>query len=241
MSPSEPTAIVPFFGQRPNIFAGFVEHELDEAVRVDLARAHPAVPEQHQARLDARGAVRDLREVVLAEELLAGLVHAERAVVGGDDLEVVLLRAPSRARPGSTSRAAAATSRTSRPRSRAARSRRRRGTGTAGRSRRRRAGPCRAPASPSRARPRRRGGRCRSGTPAISASAIARPWPRPRRAWAASARGTSARSAPLRSASFTSVSMTPPFSACMQTSPPFSRVLSSALKIVASSTMNTPG
>ena len=35
--------------------------------------------------------------------------------------------------------------------------------------------------------------------------------------------------------------MTPPFSACMQTSPPFSRVLSSALKIVASSTMKTPG
>ena len=58
---------------------------------------------------------------------------------------------------------------------RAARSRRRRGTGTAGRSRRRRAGPCRAPASPSRARPSTRGGRCRSGTPAISASAIARP------------------------------------------------------------------
>ncbi len=35
--------------------------------------------------------------------------------------------------------------------------------------------------------------------------------------------------------------MTPPFSACMQMRPPFSRVLSSALKIVASSTMKTPG
>ena len=35
--------------------------------------------------------------------------------------------------------------------------------------------------------------------------------------------------------------MTPPFSACMHTRPPFSPVRRSARKIVASSTMNTPG
>ncbi len=35
--------------------------------------------------------------------------------------------------------------------------------------------------------------------------------------------------------------MTPPFSACMHTSPPFSPVRRNALKIVASSTMKTPG
>ena len=46
---------------------------------------------------------------------------------------------------------------------------------------------------------------------------------------------------PLRSASLTRVSMTPPFSACMQMSPPFSFVFSRARKMVASSTMNTPG
>ena len=43
------------------------------------------------------------------------------------------------------------------------------------------------------------------------------------------------------SAFFTRTSMTPPFSACMQMSPPFSPVRTSALKIDASSTMKTPG
>ena len=35
--------------------------------------------------------------------------------------------------------------------------------------------------------------------------------------------------------------MTPPFSACMQINPPLSLVLRIALKMVASSTMKTPG
>ena len=43
------------------------------------------------------------------------------------------------------------------------------------------------------------------------------------------------------SARFTSTSITPPFSACMQMRPPFSAVRDSALKMEASSTMNTPG
>jgi hypothetical protein len=79
------------------------------------------------------------------------------------------------------------------------------------------------------------------GTSAISASAMARPVASPSArvgrvsAWYFGAVW------PLRSASFTSVSMTPPFSACMQTSPPFSFVLRRARKIVASSTWNTPG
>ena len=63
------------------------------------------------------------------------------------------------------------------------------------------------------------------GTPAISASAIARPVASPSArvgrvsAWYLGA------VCPLRSASLTSVSITPPFSACMQMSPPLSRVL----------------
>ena len=79
------------------------------------------------------------------------------------------------------------------------------------------------------------------GTPAISARAMARPVASPSarvgrvRAWYLGAVW------PLRSASFTSVSMTPPFSACMQTSPPFSFVFKSARKMVASSTWKTPG
>ncbi len=79
------------------------------------------------------------------------------------------------------------------------------------------------------------------GTPAISARAIARPVASPSvpggrvRAWYLGAVW------PLRSASATRVSITPPFSACMQISPPFSRVRLRALKIVASSTIRRPG
>ena len=62
-------------------------------MHVDLARAHAAVPDEHQAGLDAGRAVGDLREVVLADLLLGRLVHAERAMVGGDDLQVVLRQA----------------------------------------------------------------------------------------------------------------------------------------------------
>src|SRR4051794_18999836 len=40
--------------------------------------------------LDTRRAVRDLREVVLTELLL--LLHAERTVIGGDDLQIIRLQ-----------------------------------------------------------------------------------------------------------------------------------------------------
>jgi hypothetical protein len=45
----------------------------------------------------------------------------------------------------------------------------------------------------------------------------------------------------LASASFTSTSITPPFSACMQIVPPFLPVRRIARKMLASSSMNTPG
>ena len=79
------------------------------------------------------------------------------------------------------------------------------------------------------------------GTSAISASAMAR--------CVASASARAGRVSawyfgavlPSASAFFTSTSMTPPFSACMQMVPPFFPVLSSALKMLASSSMKTPG
>ena len=100
--------------------------------------------------------------------------------------------------------------------SRLARSRRRRGTGTAGRSRRRRAGPCRAPASPSRARRRTTGGRCRSGRRPSRRARWRGRWPRPPPACGRVSAWYFGAVWPSRSASLTSVSITPPFSACMQ-------------------------
>ena len=79
------------------------------------------------------------------------------------------------------------------------------------------------------------------GTSAISASAMARC------VASASARAGLVNAwylgavLPSASAFFTSTSMTPPFSACMQMVPPFFPVRSSALKMLASSSMNTPG
>src|SRR5438105_13459976 len=72
--------------------------ELDPAVERDALRHHASVVQQHHARLDARRAVRDLREVAFAEllllrEALEALLHAERAVVGRHDLQVVLREA----------------------------------------------------------------------------------------------------------------------------------------------------
>src|ERR1043165_4233952 len=64
--------------------------DLDEAIHRDLA-LRDAFPEQMQTRLDARHAVRDLREVVSAQLLL--VFHAEGAVVCRDDREVVVAQA----------------------------------------------------------------------------------------------------------------------------------------------------
>ena len=62
--------------------------------------------QQLQAVLDAGAAVGNLGEVVFAERLL--IFKAERAVVGGDDLQVVLAQALPQLRLILASRAAAA-------------------------------------------------------------------------------------------------------------------------------------
>src|SRR5215831_4859761 len=64
--------------------------DLDEAIERDLPGAH-AFPEEIEAGLDSRHAIRDLREIVAAELLL--LLHAERAMVGRDHLQIVVSEA----------------------------------------------------------------------------------------------------------------------------------------------------
>ena len=66
--------------------------DLDPALLRDPAADDAAVVEQVDPVLDAGQAVRDLPEVAPAELLLA--VEVERAVVGRDDLEVVLDAGP---------------------------------------------------------------------------------------------------------------------------------------------------
>ncbi len=63
-------------------------NDLDPAFAADPPGDHAAVVEQVDAVLDARQTVRDLAEVTLAEVLLA--FEIERAVVGRDELEVIL-------------------------------------------------------------------------------------------------------------------------------------------------------
>ena len=98
--------------------------QLDHPVERDPALADAEVVDHLQPVLEARAAVRDLREVVLADRLLA--VPEEGAVVGRDRRQRRRCAPRSRARPGSPCRAAAARRRTSRPRSPARRGRRRR-------------------------------------------------------------------------------------------------------------------
>ena len=87
MSASEPGAIVPLRGKRPKIFAG--EVDVSSTKRLSEMRSGPDAAVVHQAhpRLDAGRAVRNLREVSLAQRLL--LLHAERTVVGGNGLQIV--------------------------------------------------------------------------------------------------------------------------------------------------------
>ncbi len=101
----------------------------------DLARDDALVQQVHPV-LDARHPVRDLGEVAAAQFLL--VLEAERAVVGGDDRQVVGPQPAPQRRPGATSPAAAAKPRTWRLRSPASPGLRWTGTGTAGTSRRRR-------------------------------------------------------------------------------------------------------
>src|ERR671922_559955 len=66
----------------PEELRGLRRVELDEPVEVEASRADAELVQDHQAILDARRTVRDLREVVPAERLL--VVEPERRVVGRD-------------------------------------------------------------------------------------------------------------------------------------------------------------
>ena len=113
--------------------------QVDHPVERDPARADAEVVDHLQPVLEARAAVRDLREVVFPERLLP--VPEERAVVGRDRRERVgAHRVPEHVVVGRVARRAASR-RTSRPRSRAARGRRRRRRSTACTSRPRRPSP----------------------------------------------------------------------------------------------------
>ena len=181
-SASAPTAIVPFFADRGRRSWPARSTVISTKRFSEMRSVAHAVVQQVQARLDARHAVRDLGEVAAPELLLA--LHAERAVIGRDHLEVVVAQAAPQVLVvvlGAQRRRAdvlgalelvAAACRADRPP---------RGTGTAGRSRRRPAGRDRAPPSPARARAAPRGARCRPA-----------PWP--------SRRARCARSVPVASA-----------------------------------------
>ena len=163
---------------RPKIFAGAVD-VISTKRFIEILPCVHAFPQQVQARLDARHAVRDLREVV------RGRAPSDPSCRTGSDRS----RRPggrscagrATGARGGASGAAAACTRSLAPFELVARvaaqivlaSR----TGTAGRSRRRPAGRGRAPPSPARARAAPRGAPCRPGTFAISASAIARSVP----------------------------------------------------------------
>src|SRR2546429_624678 len=72
-------------------FCGRGGDELDKAIRREVLAVDAAGVDQAEAVLDAWSAVRNFREVVLAEFLL--LLEAERAMVGRDDLQRVFREA----------------------------------------------------------------------------------------------------------------------------------------------------
>ncbi len=71
--------------------AGVVEASSTKRFSESLPGIHAVVIDQLQAVLDARTAVGNLREIVLAEHLL--IFETERAMVGGDHLQMVVLAA----------------------------------------------------------------------------------------------------------------------------------------------------
>ncbi len=87
-------------------FCGAVETSCDKAIRGKMLAVDAAGVDQAQAMLDARAAVGNFGEVVLAQFFL--LLEAERAMVGGDDLQTCPARGPARAFPDATFRGAAA-------------------------------------------------------------------------------------------------------------------------------------
>ena len=88
MSASAPGAIVPLRGKRPKIFAGDVRRQLDEAVERDASRCARRRRRPGSCRVSMPGAPLGIFEKSSSPELLL-LLHAERAVVGRDRLQVV--------------------------------------------------------------------------------------------------------------------------------------------------------
>ena len=66
-------------------------NEFDETVDGDFARVDAVMPDELKTILDAGSAVGNFGEVVFAEDFLVG--EAEGAVVGGDDLEMIVTQA----------------------------------------------------------------------------------------------------------------------------------------------------
>ena len=90
-SASLPAAISPFLRIHAEDARGRGGGDFDEAIERELSGVDAVVIDQLQAVLDARAAVGDLGEIVLAEDLL--VFEAERAMVGGDHLQVIVLEA----------------------------------------------------------------------------------------------------------------------------------------------------
>ena len=86
--------------------AGVVEVSSTKRFSESLPCVDAVVIHELQAILDAGAAVGDLGEIVLAENLL--VFEAERAVVGGDHLQVIVLEAVPEFRQMMLWRAAAA-------------------------------------------------------------------------------------------------------------------------------------
>ena len=71
--------------------AGAVETSSTKRLREKLPCAHAVMMQQLQPVLDARTAVGNLGEVVLAQSLL--ILKAERAMIGRDHLQIVFAQA----------------------------------------------------------------------------------------------------------------------------------------------------
>ncbi len=90
MSASLPAAISPFLRIHAEDARRRGGGDLHETVQRKFARVDAVVINQLQTVLDARAAVGNLREIVFAEDLL--VFETERAVVGGDHLQMIVLQ-----------------------------------------------------------------------------------------------------------------------------------------------------
>jgi hypothetical protein len=76
----------PFSGVQPEQFGGSGGGDRDELFQRDAPCADSPVKQQEKSVFDAADPIGDLQEVVDPGVLMAD--HAERAVVGGDDVDV---------------------------------------------------------------------------------------------------------------------------------------------------------